>query len=233
MRNVSSLRLAADLYSVECDKATPLSSATRSSALNFWSIISPRGWGRWFSLAAVPRQNIRGQLYTSLANGSVRFVHLLFLFGGICVECTICLLQTAMQWKLAFIPHRACAHSVVSGVHRLSACSSPFPTWIIDALVSVRLFCTELLLLTLTMAWAMMYIILLCLSLSKGSTVSFQKISFPFPGFKLTCSRELPMFGWLYLAPLRSGNTLCLITGWCDPNSGKVIPLAEGHDSTI
>lgn len=82
MRNEWSLGLAADLYSVECDKATPLSSATRSSALHFWIIISPRGWGCWFSLAALPRQNIRGQLCTSLANGSARFARMLFSAGG-------------------------------------------------------------------------------------------------------------------------------------------------------
>ena len=81
------------------------------------------------------------------------------------------------------------------GAHRLSACSSPFPTWILGALLSVRLFCTELLLLTLTTAWAIMHIVLLELSLSTNSTVSSQKISFPFPGFKLTCSHELPTFG--------------------------------------
>lgn len=227
MTNVWSLGVVADLYSGGCDKATPLSSATRSTALNLWIIISPRGWGRWFSLAAVPRQNIRGQLCTSFAIGSVRFVHLLLSVGGICVESTIYLLQTAMQRTLAFIPHRACAHCYL-GAHRLSACSSPFPTWILGALLSVRLFCTELLLLTLTMAWAIMHIVLLDLSLSTNSTVSSQKISFPFPDFKLTCSHELPRFGWLYLAPLSSGNTLCLITGFfhddVTPIQGKWSP---------
>lgn len=82
------------------------------------------------------------------------------------------------------------------------------PTWIIGALLSIRLFCTELLLLTLTMAWVMMHIVQLDLSLSTSSAVSFQKISSPFAGFKLTWSL-LPVFSWLYLAPLRSGNTFC------------------------